>query len=364
MSIPDGHSQSKPESRSSASARGSGEARRGSDEILTARCEARDRNTSPSAVFNPYYTGRPRSPNTTLKHEPLDRQEIIRKIKSRENGSRPGSPESERPPSSSGWKRREAAPLPPVVDSTTARPSSREEAVDNLVAGMQIERPRSALHRGDFRQKEGLDTGFGRFTEVAREERPLVVSTSPVAPWHSGFPAAAFRQAWLERRQSPPPSQPILQAQHPGRTRAVSNATLASSFTYKPPTSPLVHQSRPDTPDPPSRPLSPILDKSRRHTFSPEALKHISSAALEYPASARGQSGGPVPTLRKESTAPYQAHQPRRSLHSFNSLTHPTCAHGWLLRRVNLARSHVHNTIETAELCCSDRRAWKRRLFF
>jgi hypothetical protein len=320
MSIPDGHSQSKPESRSSASARGSGEARRGSDEILTARCEARDRNTSPSAVFNPYYTGRPRSPNTALKHEPLDRQEIIRKIKSRENGSRPGSPESERPPSSSGWKRREAAPLPPVVDSTTARPSSREEAVDNLVAGMQIERPRSALHRGDFRQKEGLDTGFGRFTEVAREERPLVVSTSPVAPWHSGFPAAAFRQAWLERRQSPPPSQPILQAQHPGRTRAVSNATLASSFTYKPPTSPLVHQSRPDTPDPPSRPLSPILDKSRRHTFSPEALKHISSAALEYPASARGQSGGPVPTLRKESTAPYQAHQPRRSLHSFNSL--------------------------------------------
>ena len=319
MSIQDGHSQSKPESQSSANAGGSGEARRGSDESLTARCEARDRHTSPSAVFNPYYTGRPRSPNTLSKHEPLNRQEIIRKIKSRENGSRPGSPESERPPSSSGWKRRETAPLPPAVDSTPAQPSSREEGSDNLAAGMQIERPRSALHRGDFREKEGLDAGFGRFTEVAREERPPVLSTSPVAPWHSGFPAAAFRQAWLERRQSPPP-QPVFQAQNPGRTRAVSNATLASSFTYKPPTSPLVHQSRPDTPDPPSRPLSPTLDKSRRHTFSPEALKRISSAALDYPASARGQGGKPVPTLRKESTVPYQAHQPRRSLHSFNSL--------------------------------------------
>jgi hypothetical protein len=321
MSIQDGHSQSKPESQyqSSASAGGSGEARRGSDETLTARCEGRDRHTSPSAIFNPYYTGRPRSPNTILKHEPLNRQEIIRKIKNRENGSRPGSPESERPSSSSGWKRREAAPLPPVVDSTPARPSSREDGADNLAAGMQIERPRSALHRGDFREKEGLDAGFGRFTEVAREERPPVLSTSPVAPWHSGFPAAAFRQAWLERRQSPPP-QPIFQSQNPGRTRAVSNATLASNFTYKPPTSPLVHQSRPDTPDPPSRPLSPTLDKSRRHTFSPEALKRISSAALEYPASARGQGGRPVPTLRKESTVPYQAHQPRRSVHSFNSL--------------------------------------------
>jgi hypothetical protein len=325
MSIQDGHSHSKPESQSSASAGGSGEARRGSDESLTARCEARDRNnTSPPAVFNPYYTGRPRSPNTVLKHEPLNRQEIIRKIKSRENGSRPGSPESERPPSSSGWKRREATPLPPVVDSTPARPSSREDGADNLAAGMQIERPRSALHRGDFREKEGLDAGFGRFTEAAREERSAVLSTSPVVPWNSGFPAAAFRQAWLERRQlppPPPPPQPIFPAQNPGRTRAVSNATLASSFTYKAPTSPLVHQSRPDTPDPPSCPLSPTLDKSRRHTFSPEALKRLSSAALDYPASARGQGGKPVPTLRKESTLPYQAHQPRRSLHSFNSLS-------------------------------------------
>lgn len=308
-----------PQCRASTSAEGSGEARQETDETSNPKSSTRDRHTSPSGVYNPYYTGRPRSPNTALKHEPIDRQEIIRRIKSRENGSRPSSPELERPPSSSGWKRREPVPLPPVVDSTPARPRSREDEADNLAAGMQIERPRSALHSGDFREKEGLNAGFGRFTEGAREEQTPALSTSPVAPWHSGFPAAAFKQAWRERRQPPPP-QPIFESYRSTRPRAVSNATLAHSFTYKPPTSPLVHQSRPDTPDPPSRPLSPVLDKSRRHTFSPDALKRMSSAALEYPGSARGQGSRPVPTLRKETTHPYQAHQPRRSLHSFNSL--------------------------------------------
>jgi hypothetical protein len=299
---------------------GAGKTRLQGEEPVDAARTSHNRHASPTGVFNPYYTGRPRSPNVMLKHEPIDRQEIIRRIKSRENGSRPSSPELERPSSSSGWKGRETTPLPPVVDSTSARPRSREDTSDNLAAGMQIERPRSALHRGDFRQREGADTGFGRFTDVAREDaQPSILSTSPVAPWHSGFPAAAFRQAWLERRQPPPP-QSNLDAHKSARPRAVSNATLANSFTYKPPTSPLVHQSRPDTPDPQSRPMSPVLDKSRRHTFSPEALKHMSSAALEYPASARGQESKPIPALRKEATHPYQAHQPRRSLHSFNSL--------------------------------------------
>lgn len=298
---------------------GNGEVRQESDRSVDDRSGG-TRHISPTGMFNPYYTGRPRSPNTMLKHEPIDRQEIIRKIKSRESGSRPESPELERPSSSNGWKRKEATPLPPLVDSTLARPSSRGDSSDNLAAGMQIERPRSALHRGDFREKEAADTGFGRFTSSTREEsQHSVLSTSPVAPWHSGFAAAAFRQAWLERRQPPPP-QPSFETQRPARSRAVSNATLASNFTYKPPTSPLVHQSRPDTPDPQSRPLSPVIDKSRRHTFSPEALKRISSAALDYPASARGQESKPIPALRKEATHPYQAHQPRRSIHSFNSL--------------------------------------------
>lgn len=325
-----------PSASSKIDAGGEGESRLDGSHNLSS---PQDGQTSPSAVYNPFYTGRPRSPNTPFKHEPINRQEIIRRIKSRDHGSRPGSPELERPPSSSGWRRREAAPLPPVVDSTPARPRSREEEAENMAAGIQIERPRSALHRGDFREREQTDGGFGRFAQVSREEQAPALSTSPVVPWHPGFPAAAFRQAWLERRQSPP-RPPTDTNQRTVRPRAVSNATLANSFTYKPPTSPLVHQSRPDTPDPPSRPLSPSKDKSRRHTFSPEALKRFSSAALEYPSSARAQGSRPVPALRKETTHPYQAHQPRRSLHSFNSLPQSPYA---AARRPSISESPIQH---------------------
>ena len=40
--------------------------------------------TSPSAVYNPYYTGRPRTPLNTASNESMDRQEIIRRIKERD----------------------------------------------------------------------------------------------------------------------------------------------------------------------------------------------------------------------------------------------------------------------------------------
>lgn len=283
----------------------------------SSRRGSRDGATSPTTVYNPYYTGRPKSPPTASKHAPIDRQEIIRKIKSRENGSRPTSPELERPSSATGRTKRTSPLLQSREDGGDARPLSTDRLTDNQTNGLQIERPRSALHRGDFREKEERESGLGRFAEVNREEQTPALSTSPVAPWHPGFPAAAFRQAWLERRQPPPP-QPSTALQRPPRSRAVSNASLSHSFTYQPPTSPLVQSSRPDTPDPPTRHSSRSPDKSRRHTFSPDALKRYSSA-LEYPASARGK---PTPTLRKETTYPYQAHQPRRSLHSFNSLPH------------------------------------------
>lgn len=304
------------------SAAGSAERRHGgASSEASSRRGSRDGTTSPTTIYNPYYTGRPKSPPSAGKHAPIDRQEIIRKIKSREHGSRPTSPEVERPSSATGRKKRTSSRLQSHEESADARPASRDPLADNQAIGLQIERPRSALHRGDFREKEERESGLGRFAEVTREEQTPALSTSPVAPWHPGFPAAAFRQAWLERRQPPPP-EPSVALQRPPRSRAVSNASLSHSFTYQPPTSPLVQSSRPDTPDPPARQSSRSPDKSRRHTFSPDALKRFSSA-LEYPASARGK---PLPTLRKETTYPYQAHQPRRSLHSFNSLPHTPAA--------------------------------------
>jgi len=263
-----------------------------------------------SNIFNPYYTGRPRTPTNGSKSTPIDRQSIIRRIKGA--ASRSTSPELERPHSRSSRRTVEpsesAGPTTPSIDS---RPRTPDNQQDHQMLGAQIERPRSALHKGDFREREGSASAFGRFGGIDGQDTQPLPSTSPGAPWRADFPSAAFR-----RSQQPTPSHDL----RPARSRAVSNSSFASSFVYKPPTSPLVQASRPDTPEPPQRRSSRSPDKGRRHTFSPQALQGFGSA-LEYPASARRTvSSQQPPTLRPERTFPYQAHQPRKSLHSFNSL--------------------------------------------
>ncbi|KAK3703854.1 hypothetical protein LTR37_014177 [Vermiconidia calcicola] len=288
---------------------------------------------SPTMIFNPYYTGRPRTQASGSKPTTIDRQEIIRRIKSGE--SRPTSPELGRPSSRSSFKKRKS-PGPEQTGPaqiSAARPRSPEAHADNNAAGTQIERPRSALHRGDFREKEGSTSSFERFGDPVRDEPVTSLSTSPVAPWHPNFPSAAIRQA----RQAPQAPNPP--AQRPARSRATSSASLASTFIYKPPTSPLVQASRPDTPEPSTRRSSRSPDKSRRHTFSPSAFQRH-KPALDYPDSSRSYGVAQPPLLRAEPRFPYQAHQPRRSLNSFGSIPQ-TPAPG--SRRPSLSDSPLHH---------------------
>lgn len=308
-------------------------------------------------IVNPYYTGRPRTPANGNKGNTIDRQEIIRRIKS--GGSRPTSPELEkstsvdaqelirrikrgdfsRPTSpelerstSSELSRKRKSPIPQAAaqSEASARPRSPEGQPDNQTVGSQIERPRSALHRGDFREREQNARPRGNFDGSGREDVIPPLSTSPIAPWHLRFPsAAAFRTPFQDEPRPQPSVHDDLQSlARRNRDRAVSNVSLAASFVYKPPTSPLVQSSRPDTPEPLAHPLSRSPDKSsRRHTFSPPSLRHFQSA-LEYPTAARANERQ-APSLRSEKTFPYQAHQPRRSLNStsFSSLPQsPTSA--------------------------------------
>ena len=289
--------------------------------------------TSPTAIFNPYYTGRPRTPANGSKPASIDRQEIIRRIKSGE--SRPTSPELERPSSrSSPKKRKSPAPAEVPSQASEALLSSPEIQQDNLAIGLQIERPGSAFHRGDFREKEESTSGFERFGDSAREKPAPGPSTSPVAPWHPECPSGAFCQT----RQVPstPPGLPL---QRLARSRAVSNVSLANTFAYQLPTSPLVQASRPDTPEPPARRTSRSPDKSRRHTFSPQTFQRFQSA-LDYPACARNNGNRQPPSLRSERTFPYQAHQPRRSLNTLASIPQ-TLAPG--TRRPSFSESPLHH---------------------
>ncbi|EGP84088.1 uncharacterized protein MYCGRDRAFT_96249 [Zymoseptoria tritici IPO323] len=270
-------------------------------------------------MFNPYYTGRPRTPAGGGRANTIDRQEIIRRIKSRD--SRPTSPEYERPMSDElSHKRKAPVPVPDETRTLDFRSKSPEGHQNNHIVGMEIERPRSALHRGDFRESIPAEASHDQFSSLDIEPPMPALSTSPVAPWRSEFPAAALRSGQPEQFRS------LRQIPFSQQTRARATSTASSlggSFVYKAPTSPLVQSSRPDTPEGPSRRQSRSPDKSRRHTFSPQSFPILSSSTTGYPASARVQGGFQPPTLRAERTFPYQAHQPRRSLNSAPSSSLP-----------------------------------------
>ena len=273
--------------------------------------------TSPT-IFNPYYTGTPRPPANANKSLAIDRQEIIRRIK--KGGSRPTSPELERPSSSHLGKKREYTPLlVSKAASPEARPQSPESRVENQSIGLQIERPRSALHRGDFREKEQAVPSIERFGGATRPELTLALSTSPVVPWHPDFPVATCHVG-------NEPRYPLIETgfpfTRPTRSRAASNASLAATFIYQPPTSPLAQSSRPDTPETTTRRKSRSPDKSRRHTFSPQSFQSFRSA-LDYTTTPLDYSRRRPPPLRSEKSAPYQAHQPRRSLNAASFSSYP-----------------------------------------
>jgi len=294
-----------------------------------------DRPVSPPTMYNPFFTGRPRTPgNSEGRTSPIDRQEIIRKIK--QGDLRPSSPQIEAPnrvtksksrsvsrsPSRSPSSQRSRSPARLLSSSghetSTIGPG---ESSDQNALGLGISRPKSALHRGDFRVEEHssawrLDGQDQQYTPTRHWQDPP--ATSPVAPWHHAFPKNAHRQTLAEQSPSTTSSSVII----PTRPRAASQATLSTSFTYQPPTSPLVHQANAaDIPDHDTHNRHPRLRSPdrRRHTFSPR-LVHQSKSALDNPSFSTPVVQSHAVPLRRETTFPYQAHQPRRSVGSLSGL--------------------------------------------
>ncbi|KAG9854812.1 hypothetical protein KCU98_g2153, partial [Aureobasidium melanogenum] len=183
-----------------------------------------DNNPDHHQIFNPFFTPDARH---GFDRQIKDRQDIIRRLKTRGNVDT----DQDCPPSPTTI---------PLVHEANA-------------LGLDIPRPRSALHRGDFREDDD-------------NQHPI--ATSPVVPWHA---------------------QPQLQI----RPRAASQASLSGSFSYQPPTSPLVHQAN----------ANDMPDHDSPH-FTPTRSSHLS---LHRHSSLRA--------------FPYQAHQPRRSIGSASYLS-------------------------------------------
>ncbi|EIT78889.1 hypothetical protein AO1008_06478 [Aspergillus oryzae 100-8] len=184
-----------------------------------------------------------------------------------------------------------------------------------------IQRPRSALHSGDFREGTrqdpqplpqsplpGLDAG-SRF--------PLLGS-SPTAPW---FTAPVFA--------SPTRTQPVTanvsneNARPPSRTRAPSVGSFSSSYVLKAPTSPLVYQANNTDLDFSARTdsteqLGPLEKASRRRTLPPETFRHLQSSPTTHRGAFNFQSSHS--SGKWDEPLPFHHCNPRRSLNSAYTL--------------------------------------------
>lgn len=202
------------------------------------------------------------------------------------------------------------APTPPLLPSVELQEQPQDtwqHNTDLSQAGLEIERPRSALHSGDFRDEK----------TQSQERGTATLSTSPPAPWSHISRLPRYDLG------SQPNSLPYARPQQ-SRTRAISQSSLSSSFVLLPPTSPLVNAST-NTED--VSPISPKLQLSesqdwsnRRHTFSPQSFQTYRTQGTSR---IHTPPRGP-PSLRKETTFPYQAHQPRRSISSISQLVPPS----------------------------------------
>ena len=182
-----------------------------------------------------------------------------------------------------------------------------------------IQRPRSALHSGDFRegstelqdQEKSQPSLPGRDTTSAF---PLLGS-SPTTPW--------FKPSVLATslRSNDTPAFHGRRIPQSNRTRAPSLGSFSSSYVLKAPTTPLVHQANNTdldfSPKTDAMDLSDSSEKAnRRRTLPPDFQNtHLSPSAQSGPI----DFSSAYPPGRRDSQ-PFQTHRYRRSLTSTYSL--------------------------------------------
>ncbi|KAL4774714.1 hypothetical protein BDW60DRAFT_181889 [Aspergillus nidulans var. acristatus] len=151
-----------------------------------------------------------------------------------------------------------------------------------LASPAEIERPRSALHSGDFRE------GTPQLERQQHSPQPPIpdrginnglpfFSSSPTSPW---FAAPSFPP----RTQTAPLQALEARVTEANRTPAPSLAPFSSSYVLKAPTSPLVHQANNTDLDFSSRTESnnrlTLFDKAnRRRTLPPDSFRDLQAGS-------------------------------------------------------------------------------------
>lgn len=170
-----------------------------------------------------------------------------------------------------------------ISDTNNVRPNvSGVDEGSELAKPSEIERPRSALHSGDFREgaaqnQETKFPDFGGYNSSPQPPSFKRYGSSPTTPWFNHV--ASARHVSRDAEAGP------LTGQHAKsvlgtRSRAPSLGSFSSSYVLKAPTSPLVNQAnntdldfstkRESTDD-----LAKSIKNSRRRTLPPETFMQL-----------------------------------------------------------------------------------------
>ena len=192
---------------------------------------------------------------------------------------------------------------------------------EKLGSPADIQRPRSALHSGDFREG-ATDNHDPQAPQILFAEHgpasPFTnLGSSPTTPW---FGAPAFPPSLRKTNSSNDHSQSEVVKN--ARARAPSLGSFSSSYVLKAPTSPLVHQANNTDLDfspriGPVDAVDPSERASRRRTLPPETFGNLH---FSPPSNQVISLGSPCPPKRRQDIFTNQPTSPRRSLTSTYSL--------------------------------------------
>ncbi|KAJ5135413.1 uncharacterized protein N7515_004691 [Penicillium bovifimosum] len=202
-------------------------------------------------------------------------------------------------------------------DSEDSSPCQRRHLIpaEQLGSPADIQRPRSALHSGDFREgaTDPHDPHAPQFPFRRREDSSFGhLSSFPTPPWLREYPGTS--SAVTDARQS----DNIVNS----RSRAPSLGSYSSSYVLKAPTSPLIYQANSTDLDFPSHvehaDVSELAGKvNRRRTLPPGSFESLQLSPSNNQVS---NLRSPFPLERQQGITSNQTFFPRRSLTSSYSL--------------------------------------------
>ncbi|CAG7916613.1 unnamed protein product [Penicillium olsonii] len=189
---------------------------------------------------------------------------------------------------------------------------------EKLESPADIQRPRSALHSGDFREGHDPKSPKSLFTERDSNSSFTPLGSSPTSPWFEApaFPPAVQHTSTLnDHGQSE-------RARH-ARARAPSLGSFSSSYVLKAPTSPLVYQANNTDIDysPQVGPIDvvdPLERANRRRTLPPETFRNLQFSPPKHQGISLGSPS--PPKRRQDSFNRISPTSSRRSLTSAYSL--------------------------------------------